>query len=109
MLLETDGGKRWSHRDVADLAGRMAWALESAGANRGDRVAAQVEKSPEALALYLACLRAGLVYLPMNTAYQPAEIAYFLSDAEPAVFVCRPESLGRTGSRSRDRRGSSRS
>ncbi len=93
MLLETEGGKRWSHREVADLAGRMAWALQGAGANRGDRVAAQVEKSPEALALYLACLRAGLVYLPMNTAYQPAEIAYFLSDAEPAVFVCRPESL----------------
>ena len=94
VLLETQSGSRWRHRDIAELAGRMAWALESAGANRGDRVAAQVEKSPEALALYLACLRAGFVYLPLNTAYQPAEIAYFLADAGPAVFVCDPASLG---------------
>jgi len=94
ILLETQSGTRWRHRDIAELAGRIAWALEGAGANRGDRVAAQVEKSPEALALYLACLRAGFVFLPLNTAYQPAEIAYFLADAEPAVFVCDPASLG---------------
>lgn len=91
-LLEVDDGTVWSHRSIADLSGRIAWALESAGAIRGDRVAAQVEKSPEALALYLACLRSGLTYLPLNTAYQPAEIEYFLGDAAPAVFVCRPES-----------------
>jgi malonyl-CoA/methylmalonyl-CoA synthetase len=93
LLLETDGGERWSHRDVAELAARMARALERAGAVRGDRVAVQVEKSPEALALYLACLRAGFVYVPLNTAYRPAEVAYFLSDAQPAVFVCHPASL----------------
>ena len=90
-LLETDGGVPWSYRKIGDLAGRMAWALASAGAMRGDRVAAQVEKSPEALALYLACLRSGLTFLPLNTAYQPAEIEYFLGDAAPAVFVCRPD------------------
>lgn len=91
-LLEADDGTVWSHRAIADLSGRIAWALESVGANRGDRVAAQVDKSPEALALYLACLRSGLVYLPLNTAYQPAEIEHFLGDAAPAVFVCRSES-----------------
>jgi malonyl-CoA/methylmalonyl-CoA synthetase len=80
---------------IHDLAGRIAWALESAGAIRGDRVAAQVDKSPEALALYLACLRSGLIYLPLNTAYQPAEVEYFLTDATPAVFVCRRESLAK--------------
>lgn len=93
LLLETDKGGSWSHRAVVDLAGRFSWALHAAGTQRGGRVAAQVEKSPEALALYLACLRAGYVYLPLNTAYQPAEVAHFLSDATPIVFVCRPESL----------------
>jgi malonyl-CoA/methylmalonyl-CoA synthetase len=56
-----------------------------------DRVAAQVEKSAEALMLYLGTLRAGAIYLPLNTAYTAAEIRYFLGDAEPALFVCRPE------------------
>ena len=71
----------------------------------GDRVAAQVEKSAEALLLYLGALRAGAVYLPLNTAYTAGEIRYFLGDAEPALFVCRPElqaqmeSLGRRARR----------
>src|SRR3546814_2266603 len=55
----------------------------------GARVAVQVEKSPEALLLYLATLRAGLVYLPLNTAYRESEVAYFLGDAEPSVVVCK--------------------
>jgi malonyl-CoA/methylmalonyl-CoA synthetase len=93
ILLETDDGRVVGYRAMAELAARFAHALTAAGVTRGDRVAVQVEKSPEALALYLACLRAGFVYLPLNTAYQPAEIAYFLTDAEPAVFVCRSESL----------------
>ena len=92
-LLEADDGTIWSYRQIGELAGRMAWALASGGANHGDRVAVQVEKSPEALALYLACLRSGLIFVPLNTAYQPAEIEYFLTDAAPAVFVCRPASV----------------
>jgi malonyl-CoA/methylmalonyl-CoA synthetase len=63
--------------------------LLAAGVASGDRVAAQVEKSPEALALYLATVRAGAVFLPLNTAYTLAELAYFLGDAEPKVVVCR--------------------
>ena len=57
---------------------------------KGDRVAVQVEKSPEAIFLYLACLRAGAIYLPLNTAYTRHEIEYFVTDAEPSVIVCRP-------------------
>ncbi len=91
-LLETEDGSTWSYGRVMALSARLAHALAAAGATRGDRVAAQVEKTPNALALYLACLRGGFVYLPLNTAYQPAEVAYFLGDAAPAVFVCRPES-----------------
>lgn len=90
-LLETEDGSTWSYGRVMALSARLAHALAAAGAIRGDRIAAQVEKTPNALALYLACLRGGFVYLPLNTAYQPAEVAYFLGDAAPAVFVCRPE------------------
>ncbi len=58
----------------------------------GDRVAVQVKKSPQALYLYLASLRAGAIYLPMNDSYQRHEVEYFLKDARPQLFVCRPQS-----------------
>jgi len=74
------------------MSARYAGILNSLGVNKGDRVAVQVDKSPQAVALYLACLRAGAVYLPLNTAYTPAEVAYFVGDAEPTVLVCRPQS-----------------
>ncbi len=89
--LETGGGIRYIYRDIDHISARLANALAASGVTPGDRVAAQVEKSPDALFLYLACLRAGAAYLPLNTAYMPAEIDYFLGDAEPAFFVCRPE------------------
>ena len=57
----------------------------------GDRIAVQVDKSVEAIALYLATVRAGAVFLPLNSAYTRSEVAYFLDDAEPAVFVCCSE------------------
>ncbi|MBM3504267.1 MAG: malonyl-CoA synthase [Alphaproteobacteria bacterium] len=90
-LIETPDGRCWTYRDVLDLAGRLAGALLASGARRGDRIAAQIDKSPEGFALYLGCLRAGLVFLPLNPAYTSAELDYFLGDAEPAVFVVRPE------------------
>ncbi len=73
------------------LSGRFANVLADAGVQPGDRVAMQTEKSPEALALYLACLRAGALFLPLNTAYTAAELDYFLGDAEPRVAVCAPD------------------
>jgi malonyl-CoA/methylmalonyl-CoA synthetase len=92
-FLERPDGSTLSYADLLDLSGRMANALIDLGVKPGDRVAAQVEKSPEALMVYLASLRAGAVYLPLNTAYTAGEIRYFLGDAEPTVFVCRPELL----------------
>ncbi|TRW97603.1 malonyl-CoA synthase [Paracoccus sp. M683] len=89
-------GNALSYADIDRLSARLANLLVAKGVAPGDRVAAQVEKSPEALALYLACLRAGAVFLPLNTAYTPAEIAYFVGDAEPALVVCDP---GREGQR----------
>ncbi len=70
---------------------RIAGALRGAGCKPGDRVAVQVDKCWEALALYLSCLRAGFVYLPLNTGYQKGELTYFFGDAEPSVIVGRPE------------------
>ncbi|MFG1412282.1 AMP-binding protein [Xanthobacter sp. VTT E-85241] len=86
-------GDVWSRARLADLAGRIAAVLRAAGVSPGDRVAAQVEKSAPAVALYLACLKAGAIYLPLNTAYTPHEMAAFLGDAEPAAFVGQPQAM----------------
>jgi malonyl-CoA/methylmalonyl-CoA synthetase len=83
-------GRTYTYQDVLDVSARFANAIVSRGVKPGDRVAVQVDKSIECLMLYLAALRAGAVYLPLNTAYTAAEIRYFLGDAEPALFVCDP-------------------
>jgi malonyl-CoA/methylmalonyl-CoA synthetase len=81
------GGRTLAWRDLEALTGRLANVLLRRGLKPGDRIAVQIEKSAEAVALYLACLKAALVYLPLNTAYTPTEIAYFLEDAAPGLFV----------------------
>ncbi len=83
-------GRHYTYADVDAVSARFANVLAALGVKPGDRVAAQVEKSIEAVMLYLGTVRAGAVFLPLNTAYTAAEIEYFLSDAEPAVFVCDP-------------------
>ena len=87
------GGTVIHYDDLDAMAARLAHVLVDAGCEKGDRVAAQVDKCWQALALYLACLRAGLVYLPLNTGYQKSELAYFFGDAEPRVIVCAPDHL----------------
>ncbi len=89
----TPEGRDFTYADALAISARLAGALTALGVKPGDRVAVQVDKSPEAVLLYLACLRMGGVYLPLNTGYTAAEIGYFLGDAEPALFVCQPESL----------------
>ncbi len=91
-LIELADGARVSYGEVFDLAAKLAGHLIRRGVVPGDRVAVQVEKSWQNLALYLACLRAGAVYLPLNTAYPLAELEYFLGDAQPTFVVVRPES-----------------
>jgi malonyl-CoA/methylmalonyl-CoA synthetase len=90
-LLETETGRTFTYGDLAGESARYANVLTGLGARRGDRIAVLVEKSPASLFLYLGCLRAGLVYVPLNTAYQRGELSYFLDDAEPRVIVCRPQ------------------
>ncbi len=89
-FIETPEGRIFSYAELEAAAGRLAALLRTAGLEPGDRVAVQVEKSPEAIFLYLATLKAGAVYLPLNTAYTAQEMAYFLGDAEPRVLVCDP-------------------
>ncbi|MCU7982779.1 AMP-binding protein, partial [Shinella yambaruensis] len=90
IFIETGDGRRWTYGDMIALSGQLAGALAARGVRPGDRVAVQVEKSPEALMLYLACVRAGAVYLPLNTAYTLAELNYFIGDAEPSLVVVSP-------------------
>ncbi|AJC21469.1 malonate--CoA ligase [Pandoraea pulmonicola] len=92
--IETPEGLYYSWDDIERASARMANLLASLDLAPGARVAVQVEKSPEALLLYLATLRAGYVYLPLNTAYRDAEIAYFVENAAPDVVVCSPANFG---------------
>ncbi len=87
---ETQDGRVLTYGEALDASARFANVLKDQGVSPGDRVVVQVEKSIEAVMLYLACLRAGAVFLPLNTAYTAAELAYFLEDAEPSLFVCDP-------------------
>ncbi|MCU0931618.1 MAG: AMP-binding protein, partial [Serpentinimonas sp.] len=92
--VETDSGLVYSWRDLDRATAMVANLLESLELPAGSRVAVQVEKSVEAMVLYLATLRCGLVFLPLNTAYQKGEIEYFVGNAEPAVVVCSGANFG---------------
>jgi malonyl-CoA/methylmalonyl-CoA synthetase len=92
--VETDNGLHYSWHDLDRASAMMANLLVSLKLPQGARIAVQVEKSVEAMVLYLATLRAGYVFLPLNTAYQSAEIEYFITNAEPAVVVCSSKNFG---------------
>ncbi len=87
-LLLTDSGRKVTYAQAEAGSARLAEVLTQRGARPGDRITVQVDKSVENLFLYLACLRAGLVYHPLNTAYKASELAYFLGNAEPTIVVC---------------------
>jgi len=97
VAIETPARGTLTYDDVERESARFANRLLALGARCGDRVAVQVDKSPEALCLYLGCLRAGLIYLPLNTGYPPRELEHFFRDAEPRVVVCRPQDLNMVG------------
>lgn len=89
-FIETGEGRVFSYAETFALAGRFANTLVDLGLQPGDRVAVQVDKSAEALILYLGVVAAGGVYLPLNAGYTMAELEYFIGDAEPRIVVCRP-------------------
>ena len=86
-----EDGRHYSFGDVDDVSARFANVLIELGVEPGDRVAVQVSKSIEAIMLYLAVVRVGAIFLPLNTGYTPAEIEYFLDNAKPRIFVCDPK------------------
>ena len=94
LAIETDNGLSYSWRDLERSTAMLANLLQSLKLPEGARIAVQVEKSVESMLLYLATLRAGYVFLPLNTAYQSAEIEYFIGNAEPAVVVCSSHNFG---------------
>jgi malonyl-CoA/methylmalonyl-CoA synthetase len=93
-FLKTLAGEEINYGSLHDRSGRFAAALMRRGVGPGDRVAVQVDKSPEAVLLYIACLRMGAVFVPINTANTPNEVEYFLADAQPRVAVVRPSDRG---------------
>jgi len=91
IAIKTDGGREYSYRDLDNQTARMAAALRALGVAKGDRLAGLVDKSAEAIFLYLAATRVGMIFVPMNTAFRPSEVEYILKDATPTVIVCAPQ------------------
>jgi len=91
LFLDDVDGRQLRYSEIQQRSGQMLSLLQQLGVKKGDRVVVQVEKSVEAVLLYLACLRAGAIYIPLNTAYTSSELAYFLDDAAPGLFVCTPD------------------
>lgn len=87
VFLEHERGELTYHM-LDEATGRVLALLQQLGIDKGDRIIVQVEKSAEAVILYLACLRAGAIFIPLNTAYTAAEVAYFMEDAKPQLVVC---------------------
>ncbi|MDG4889929.1 MULTISPECIES: malonyl-CoA synthase [unclassified Mesorhizobium] len=90
VAIDDTKGRVYTYEDLVRLSGQIANVLVERGVRPGDRVMVQVEKSVMAVCLYLATLRAGAVFLPLNTAYTYYEVKYFVLDAEPALFICDP-------------------
>ena len=91
VCLETPDGQRFTYGELDEHSARIAHLLTSSGVVPGDRVVVQVEKSAQAAFLHLACLRAGAVFVPLNTSYTTEETSYFLADAQPRAVICQPE------------------
>lgn len=92
-LLRTSSGTSVSYHDIDKLSAQFARYFTNLGIEIGARISVQVEKTPAALALYLACLRGGFVYHPLNTGYQASELGYFFKDAKPSVIICDEQNL----------------
>ncbi len=91
LCLDCDDGTRLKFSDLMELTARISTFLRMQDLQQGERLVVQVEKSAFAVALYLACIRTGIIYIPLNTGYTAAEVSYFLGDAKPALFICDPD------------------
>ncbi|MHA3915164.1 malonate--CoA ligase [Halovulum sp. GXIMD14793] len=96
-FLQLPSGVVLTHADLLAMAARFSHALADAGLKPGNRLAAQVQKSPEALALYAACVQTGVVFLPLNTAYTADELSYFINDSGAKLVMCDSSDLATLG------------
>lgn len=92
-FLANPNGNSVTFGEIDDLSARMAMGMAEHGVQPGDRVMVQTDKSAATVALYLAVLRIGAIFVPLNTAYTTAEVEYFLADASPKLFFCRSNGL----------------
>jgi malonyl-CoA/methylmalonyl-CoA synthetase len=90
-FVETVDGRCWTYADLDHITAHCSRQLQSAGLVKGDRLVSQLDRSPWNLFLYLACLRAGIIYVPISPQMTPPEAAPILADAEPAAVVCAPQ------------------
>jgi len=91
-FIETKEDEQYSYQDLINITSNIARSMVNTGVSKGDRVIFQVNKSPEAIFLYLACLKLGAISVPLNSAYTASELSYFLNDIEPSLVVCDPAS-----------------
>ena len=90
-FLQQYDGSIITYKDVEDQSCQYANGFNDIGLRPGDRVSIQVNKSPEVIYIYMACLRANLIFHPLNTAYKENELSFFLNDARPSLFICEKQ------------------
>ncbi|MBT5662817.1 MAG: AMP-binding protein, partial [Alphaproteobacteria bacterium] len=93
ICLDVPGQRKWSYKDIDVLSSFFVSYLRGIGLKKGDRIISQTEKSVASVGLYLACLRSGVIYTPLNTSYTISEVEYFIENIQPKLFVCSPERL----------------
>ena len=93
ICFDVPGQRKWSFKDVDILSSFFVSYLRRLGLKKGDRIISQTEKSIASVGLYLACLRGGIIYTPLNTSYTLSEVEYFIENIKPKLFVCSPERL----------------
>ena len=93
ICFDIPGKRQWSYKEIDNLSSLFASYLKSIGLKKGDRIISQTEKSVASIGLYLACLRTGIIYTPLNTSYTLKEVEYFIENIQPKLFVCTPDKI----------------
>ena len=93
ICFDIPGKRQWSYKGIDNLSSLFASYLKSIGLKKGDRIISQTEKSVASIGLYLACLRTGIIYTPLNTSYTLKEVEYFIENIQPKLFVCKPDKM----------------
>ena len=93
ICFDIPGKRQWSYKEIDNFSSLFASYLKSIGLKKGDRIISQTEKSVASIGLYLACLRTGIIYTPLNTSYTLKEVEYFIENIQPKLFICTPDKI----------------